>query len=86
MGKRLWMCPLRPDIQYATKELTRAVQKPDEHDKQNAKHLLRYLHGTRLSTSYTSNPNNQQTTIPTSRPIVTAWAGCTTTRKSTTGT
>eukprot|EP00971_Amphidinium_carterae_P204721 4062691-Amphidinium_carterae.1 len=41
------MCPLRPDIQYATKELTGAVQKPDEHDKQNAKHLLRYLHGTR---------------------------------------
>eukprot|EP00971_Amphidinium_carterae_P127759 2530801-Amphidinium_carterae.2 len=36
------MCPLRPDIQYATKELTRAVQKPDQHDKQNAKHLLRY--------------------------------------------
>eukprot|EP00971_Amphidinium_carterae_P286728 5692705-Amphidinium_carterae.1 len=40
------MCPLRPDIQYATKELTRTVQKQDEHDKQNAKHhLLRYLHG-----------------------------------------
>eukprot|EP00971_Amphidinium_carterae_P201203 3992694-Amphidinium_carterae.1 len=47
VGKLLWMCPLRPDIQYATKELTRAIQKPDEHDKQNAKHLLRYLHGTR---------------------------------------
>eukprot|EP00971_Amphidinium_carterae_P218595 4338806-Amphidinium_carterae.3 len=26
VGKLLWMCPLRPDIQYATKELTRAVQ------------------------------------------------------------
>eukprot|EP00971_Amphidinium_carterae_P303000 6020444-Amphidinium_carterae.1 len=41
------MCPLRPDIQYATKELTRATQKPDEHDKQNAKHLLRDLQGTK---------------------------------------
>eukprot|EP00971_Amphidinium_carterae_P266766 5291601-Amphidinium_carterae.1 len=27
VGKLLWMCPLRPDIQYATKNLTRAVQK-----------------------------------------------------------
>eukprot|EP00971_Amphidinium_carterae_P090888 1798874-Amphidinium_carterae.1 len=26
------MCPLRPDIQYATKELTRAEQKPDGFD------------------------------------------------------
>eukprot|EP00971_Amphidinium_carterae_P148717 2948640-Amphidinium_carterae.1 len=42
------MCPLRPDIQYATKELTRAVQKPDEHGKQNAKNLLRYLQGTKV--------------------------------------
>eukprot|EP00971_Amphidinium_carterae_P170457 3377523-Amphidinium_carterae.1 len=40
VGKLLWMCPLQPDIQYATKELTRAIQKPDQHDKQNAKHLL----------------------------------------------
>eukprot|EP00971_Amphidinium_carterae_P211009 4187073-Amphidinium_carterae.1 len=24
VGKLLWMCPLRPDIQYATQELTRA--------------------------------------------------------------
>eukprot|EP00971_Amphidinium_carterae_P027079 533938-Amphidinium_carterae.1 len=39
IGKLLWMCPLRPDIQYATKELTRAVQTPDQYDKQNAKQL-----------------------------------------------
>eukprot|EP00971_Amphidinium_carterae_P348852 6490704-Amphidinium_carterae.5 len=68
VGKLLWMCPLRPDIQYVTKELTRAVQKPDQHDKQNAKHLLRYLHGT---TSYASNQSSQKTTIHASRPIVT---------------
>eukprot|EP00971_Amphidinium_carterae_P269585 5348105-Amphidinium_carterae.2 len=37
VGKLLWMCPLRPDIQYATKKLTRAMQKPDQHDKQNVK-------------------------------------------------
>eukprot|EP00971_Amphidinium_carterae_P251789 4999111-Amphidinium_carterae.1 len=69
VGKLLWMRPLRPDIQYATKELTRAVQKPNQHDKQNAKHLLRYLHGTRNYKLHLKP--NQQTTIPTSRPTVT---------------
>eukprot|EP00971_Amphidinium_carterae_P029897 588007-Amphidinium_carterae.3 len=33
VGKLLWMCPLRPDMQYATKELTRAVQKPGQNAK-----------------------------------------------------
>eukprot|EP00971_Amphidinium_carterae_P058087 1148938-Amphidinium_carterae.2 len=80
------MCPLRPDIQYATKELTRAVQKPDEHDQQNAKHLLRYLHRTRnhkLHLKPKPSTHNE--------PYIKAycdsdWAGCSTTRKSTTGT
>eukprot|EP00971_Amphidinium_carterae_P197817 3925902-Amphidinium_carterae.1 len=80
------MCPLRPDIQYATKELTRAVQKPDEHDKQNAKHLLRYQHGTK---NYKLHLKPKQPTN--NDPYIKAycdsdWAGCTTTRKSTTGT
>eukprot|EP00971_Amphidinium_carterae_P142037 2813180-Amphidinium_carterae.4 len=83
VGKLLWMCPLRPDIQYATKELTRAIQSPDEHDKQNAKHLLRYLHGTRNHKLHlrTKQPSRQD-------PYIKAycdsdWAGCSTTRKST---
>eukprot|EP00971_Amphidinium_carterae_P223874 4442276-Amphidinium_carterae.1 len=80
------MCPLRPDIQYATKELTRAVQKPDEHDKQNAKHLLRCLQGTKNYKLHLKPkpPTNNE-------PYIKAycdsdWAGCTTARKSTTGT
>eukprot|EP00971_Amphidinium_carterae_P126811 2512298-Amphidinium_carterae.1 len=80
------MCPLRPDIQYATKELTRAVKKPDEHDKQNAKHLLRYLQGTKHHKLHLKpkQPTHNE-------PYIKAFwdsdrAGCTTTRKSTTGT
>eukprot|EP00971_Amphidinium_carterae_P103009 2038849-Amphidinium_carterae.1 len=80
------MCPLRPDIQYATKELTRATQKPDEHDKQNAKHLLRYLQGTK---NYKLHLKPKQPTH--NEPYIKAycdsdWSRCTTTRKSTTGT
>eukprot|EP00971_Amphidinium_carterae_P122386 2423346-Amphidinium_carterae.4 len=86
VGKLLWMCPLRPSIQYATKELTRAVQKPDQHDKQNAKHLLRYLQGTR---NYKLHLRPKQPTY--NEPHIKAycdsdWAGCSTTRQSTTGT
>eukprot|EP00971_Amphidinium_carterae_P345692 6486792-Amphidinium_carterae.2 len=40
VGNLLWMCPLRPDIQYARKELTRALQKPNQHDQKHLKHLL----------------------------------------------
>eukprot|EP00971_Amphidinium_carterae_P229229 4547537-Amphidinium_carterae.1 len=86
VGKLLWMCPTRPDIQYATKELTRAVQKPDEHDKQNEKHLLRYLHGTR---NYKLHLKPKQPTHndPYSKAYCDSdWAECITTRKSTTGT
>eukprot|EP00971_Amphidinium_carterae_P083249 1647689-Amphidinium_carterae.1 len=84
------MCPLRPDIQYATKELTIAVQKPDQHDKQNAKHLLRYLQGTKnykLHLKPKQPTNNEPHIKAYSRPYCDSdWAGCTTTRKSTTGT
>eukprot|EP00971_Amphidinium_carterae_P053429 1052639-Amphidinium_carterae.3 len=65
------MCPLRPDIQYATKELTRAIQKPDQHDKQNAKHLLRCLQGTRNHKLHL-RPKQPLTTNHTSKPTVTA--------------
>eukprot|EP00971_Amphidinium_carterae_P352690 6492703-Amphidinium_carterae.5 len=79
------MRPLRPDIQYATKELTRAVQKPDQYDKQNAKHLLRYLHGTRNYKLYV-----QPKPLGNIDPYIKAdsdsdWARCSTMIKSTTG-
>eukprot|EP00971_Amphidinium_carterae_P177185 3514009-Amphidinium_carterae.1 len=86
VGKLLWMCTLRPDIQYATKELTRAVQKPDQHDKQNAKHLLIYLHGTRNRKLHLkpNQPTNNDLYIKAYCDSV--WAGCATTGKSPTGT
>eukprot|EP00971_Amphidinium_carterae_P333180 6467759-Amphidinium_carterae.1 len=71
VGKLLWMCPLRPDIQYATKELTRAVQKPDQHDKQNAKHLLN-TYKAHKTTNYICDQNNQHTPSLTSKHSVTA--------------
>eukprot|EP00971_Amphidinium_carterae_P174430 3457768-Amphidinium_carterae.4 len=79
------MYALRPDVQYATKELIRAVQKPDQYDKQNAKHLLRYLHGIRNRKLHLKpkQPTNNE-------PYIKAycdsdWAGFSTTRKFTTG-
>eukprot|EP00971_Amphidinium_carterae_P004592 91842-Amphidinium_carterae.1 len=45
IGKLIRMCPLQPDKQDATKELTRTLQKPTHHDRKNLKHLLGYLQG-----------------------------------------
>eukprot|EP00971_Amphidinium_carterae_P283360 5625609-Amphidinium_carterae.2 len=79
------MCALRPDVQYATNELTRVVQKPDHCRKQNAKHLLRYLHGIRNCKLHLKpkQPTNNE-------PYIKAycdsdWAGSSTARKFTTG-
>eukprot|EP00971_Amphidinium_carterae_P069213 1369580-Amphidinium_carterae.1 len=71
VGKLLWMCPLRPDIQYATKELTRADQKPDQHDKlsQTQRKKVPTIKE-QETTNYTSDQSSQQTTNPTSKPTV----------------
>eukprot|EP00971_Amphidinium_carterae_P134297 2660656-Amphidinium_carterae.3 len=73
VGKLLCMWPLRPDIQYATKELTRAVQKPNQYDKfaKQAPNFLRYLQGTRNCILHLRR-NNQHTTSLTSKPTATA--------------
>eukprot|EP00971_Amphidinium_carterae_P021051 415347-Amphidinium_carterae.1 len=78
----------RPPIksQPLDQELTRAVQSPDEHGKQNAKHLLRYLHGTRKHKLHL-NPRQPSRQEPYIKAYCDSdWAGCSTTRKSTTGT
>ena len=46
VGKLQWIVPLRPDIAFATKELARSLTNPTVHDKNRAKHLIRYLRGT----------------------------------------
>eukprot|EP00971_Amphidinium_carterae_P352244 6492504-Amphidinium_carterae.4 len=64
------------------KELTRAVQKPNQHDKANAKHLLKYLHGTRNHKLHLrpKRPTHNEPYIKTY--CDSDWAGCSTTRKS----
>ena len=87
MGKLQWLTYTRPDISYATKELARDLQAPTQHSLNKLKHLLRYL---RVSQHY------KQTVPPTITPqgistfdlnVYTDadWAGCRTTRKSTSG-
>ena len=72
---------------FATKELARSLQQPTYLDMKKTKHVLRYLQGTK-DYKYTIHP----TTIPGNKDAPTLdvyvdadWAGCTTTRKSTTG-
>ena len=47
VGKLLWLCPIRPDLTYATKELSRSLQAPTYDDMDKLKHLCRYLLGTK---------------------------------------
>jgi hypothetical protein len=46
VGQLLWLAPVRPDIAYAVKELSRGLSKPTFEHFAKAKHLLRYLRGT----------------------------------------
>ena len=47
VGKLMWSIPLRPDLNFATKELSRALQEPTEEDYSKMKHLVKYLAATR---------------------------------------
>ena len=87
VGKLQWLTYTRPDISYATKELAGDLQAPTQHSLNKLKHLLRYLRGTQ---------HYKQTVHPTITPqgistfdfnVCTDadWAGCPTTRKSTSG-
>ena len=87
VGKLQWMTYTRPDISFATKELARSLQQPTYLDMKKMKHTLRYLQGTKdykFILHPTTIPGNKD--IPILDVYVDAdWAGCTTTRKSTTG-
>jgi len=87
VGKLQWLTYTGPDISYATKELARDLQAPTQHSLNKLKHLLRYLRGTQ---------HYKQTVHPTITPqgintfdlnvyAAADWAGCPTTRKSTSG-
>ena len=73
-------------MNFATKELSRALQGPTEEDYANMKHLLTYLSATR-NYEFVISPDN---TAATDRATITSyvnsdWAGCKATRKSTLG-
>ena len=87
VGKLQWTTYTRPDLSFSTKELARSLQQPTYLDMKKMKHTLRYLQGTKdykFILHPTTIPGNKD--IPTLDVFVNAdWAGCTTTRKSTTG-
>lgn len=81
----LWLVPIRPDLSYAAKELSRTLQPPVQDD--YAKMKIRYLEGT--ENYRMSIRPNATTTCADIFDITTfadsGWTGCSTTRKSTTG-
>ena len=87
VGKLQWLVPIRPDIAYATKELARRLTEPRQLDLTKVKHLLRYLKGT-LSHAFKIQPalfKNKHTNITIDAYVDSDWAGCSDTRKSTSG-
>ena len=89
VGKLLWLALIRPDISYATKELSRGLTAPTTESVTKVKHLLRYISGTRdhcqrLNPSVTLSDSD--CTLDIDCYVDSDWAGCKTTRKSTSGT
>eukprot|EP00971_Amphidinium_carterae_P307335 6107723-Amphidinium_carterae.1 len=86
----LWVSQLRADIAFAVKELKRSLQQPDNEDLKNLNQLLRYINGTIhykviLAPKALYNEKNEiQVNIQSFADS--DWAGCNTTRKSTSGT
>ena len=90
VGKLLWLTNVRNDIMFAVKELSRGLQQPTLLHMNKLKHLLRYLAGTK-TLAETLRPNRQllldpsKTAIDINTFVDSDWAGCNTTRKSTSG-
>ena len=88
VGKLQWLVGIRPDLAYATKELARGLHAPTVSHKTQLKHLLRYIAGTvdtglMLRPTYTLSTDVK--TVDLHIYCDSDWAGCKTTRKSTTG-
>ena len=89
IGKLLRLALIRPDIAYATKELTRDLTAPTTESITKVKCLLRYIAGTkdhcqRLCPNVTLESSN--CTLDLDCYVDSDWAGCRRTRKSTSGT
>ena len=90
VGKLQWLVPLRPDLAFAAKELARGLASPTVQHRTALKHTLRFLAGT-AGTGLMLKPTitlSKETRHKAELTIYTDsdWAGCKTTRKSTTGT
>ena len=88
VGKLLWLAFVRPDCSYAVKELSRDVKRPTFESLAKLKHLLRYLSGTK-DYVLRIKPSHMLEDCTSSLDIVcyvdSDWAGCSKTRKSTSG-
>ena len=89
VGKLLWATPVRPDISFAVKELSRSLQSPTQQNEKQLKHVLRYLKGSLQYTTCLQPPRKrvveQASTIEIQAFADSDWAGCTKTRRSTSG-
>ena len=89
VGKLLWATPVRPDISFAVKELSRSLQSPTQQNEKQLKHVLRYLRGSLQYTTSLQPPKQrvieQASTIEIQAFADSDWAGCVKTRKSTSG-
>ena len=88
VGKLLWLALIRGDIASATKELSRDVTAPTMQSVAKLKHLLRCLIGAkmcvlRLHPSYQLADGN--CSLDVNVFVDSDWAGCSKTRKSTSG-
>eukprot|EP00971_Amphidinium_carterae_P100357 1984695-Amphidinium_carterae.2 len=90
VGQLLWVSQLPVDIAFAVKELSRALQQPDNEDLKNRKQLLRYIKGTihyRVHLAPKIEHNDQQEIKVDIESFADSdWAGCNAARKSTSGT
>ena len=87
VGKIQWLAPLRPDICYAAKELARGLAAPTKEHQAKLKQLLRYLKGTvdhMIMIKPMTFPGLQQP-FEIECYVDSDWAGCHTTRESTSG-
>ena len=63
VGKLMWLIPLRPDMNFATKELSRALQGPTDEDYAEMKHLLQIPRCASKTTSLSSRQATAQRRI-----------------------
>ena len=84
VGSMLYLaCWSRPDIAFAVSELSRFVSKPTQTHLTAAKHLLRYLKGTKSLGLKYSKPLDRLNLLW--GYVDSDWAGCPDTRRSTSG-